>query len=329
LEHRVSDAVERLVNLAFYLAEAREPVSAERIRVDVAGYASSQDQDAFMRMFERDKDALRDAGFAIVADDAGSYLIDRAATFAADLELSPEEAAAVRAAGTALLNDPSFPFSSDLRLALAKIASAVDGGQVCSAARLADEEPQRQGDSVALLADAAERRKCVTFGYTNSRGQSAPHTIEPYGLFLHDGRWYVVGRDAAKDETRTYTVARMSDIQVNAARPKSADFERPADFDVAGFSRLAFQYGSPDAEFVAAIGFAPSAAWRAASLAGGHGMLERTADGGAVWRIPARDRPRLLRFVVENGPGLALAEPPDAATSLRAGLEEVARIHER
>ena len=300
----MSDAVERLVNLAFYLAEAREPVSAERIRVEVAGYASGQDQDAFLRMFERDKDSLRDAGFAIIANDAGSYLIDRAATFAADIELLPEEAAAVRAAGTALLNDPSFPFASDLRLALAKIASAVDGGQVCSAARLADEEPQRQGESVALLADAAERRKRVTFGYINSRGQSAPHAIEPYGLFLHDGRWYAVGRDAAKDETRTYTVARMSDIEVSAARPKSADFERPTDFDVAGFSRLAFQYGPLAEEFEAAIRFVPSAAWRAAALAGDHGALERTPDGGALWRIPARDRARLLRFVVENGPGL-------------------------
>ena len=34
----MSDAVERLINLALYLADAREPVTAERIRADVFGY---------------------------------------------------------------------------------------------------------------------------------------------------------------------------------------------------------------------------------------------------------------------------------------------------
>ena len=325
----MADAVERLVNLAFYLAEAHEPVSAERIRVDVAGYPAEQDQDAFLRMFERDKDILREAGFAIVANDAGSYLIDRGATFAADVELSPDEAAAIRAAGTALLGDPSFPFASDLRLALAKIASSVEGGQVSSAARLADEEPERQGDAVAVIADAAKRSKRVAFGYTNSRGASAPHSIEPYGLFLHDGRWYAVGRDVAKGEVRTYTVARMSDIEVDATRPKSVDFERPVDFDVAGFSRLPFQYGVPAEEFEAVVGFDPAASWRATTLTGGRGTLEFEADGSTVWRVSVRDRARLARFVLENGPGLTIAEPTDAAADLRTALEEVARVHGR
>jgi proteasome accessory factor B len=323
----VTDAVERLVNLAFYLAQASEPVSAERIRVDVAGYPADQDTDAFLRMFERDKDVLRDAGFSIVTDEAGAYVIDGAATFAAVVDLTAEEAVAVRTAGTALLGDPSFPFVGELRLALAKIASAIDGGDVPSAARLADESPLRQGESVALLSDAAQRCKRVTFSYTNSRGISAPREIEPYGLFLFDGRWYVVGRDVASNETRTYTVARASDIAVNAAKPKSPDFERPADFDVASFSRLAFQYGEAAEEFEALIRFEPSAAWRSASLAGGRGALEPAADGAALWRIPARDRRRLMRFVLENGPGVRLAEPPDVAAELRAGLEAVARIH--
>jgi len=325
----MTDPVERLVNLAFYLAHAREPVSAERIRVDVSGYPADQDTETFLRMFERDKDALRESGFAIIVDDEGAYSVDPAATFAAEIELSAEEAAAVRAAGTALLDDPSFPLKDSLRLALAKIASAIESSNVPSAARLADEDPVRQGESVAALVGAAEHRKRVSFSYTNSHGISAPHEIEPYGLFLHDGRWYAVGRDVAKNEVRTYTVARMSDIEVNGAKPKSADFERPADFDVAAYVRLAFQYGPSADEFEAAVRFEPSATWRAKSIASAGGTTERAADGSVLWRVSARDRNRLSRFVIENGPGLSLIEPPDAAEALRAGLEEVARIHGR
>jgi predicted DNA-binding transcriptional regulator YafY len=323
----VPDAVERLVNLALYLAQARVPVSAERIRVDVAGYPSGQDTEAFLRMFERDKDVLRDAGFSIVADESGSYLVDSAATFASSIEISAEETAAIRVAVFALFDDPSYPFSSDLRLALAKITSAVDGDRVTSVARLADEAPPAQGHSVALLADAAQRRKHVTFGYTDSRGASGIREIEPYGLFLHDGRWYAVGLDSSREAVRTFTISRMSDIQVNAARPKSADFERPVDFDVANYSRLPFQFGSPADEFEALLRFEPTVAWRAVTLAGDRGSIERVADGTALWRVAVRDKARLTRFVVEHGPGLSLVEPAEIADSLRSGLEEVARSH--
>jgi len=321
-------AVERLVNLALYLVAARAPVSAEDIRADVLGYPDEQSEETFKRQFERDKDDLRAAGFVILTDaeNEGYYHLDQSKTFAGPLDLTAQEAAAIRATASALLGDSSFPFAEDLRLAVAKIASAIDTGDVPAAARLADEDPAQQGAIVAQLADAAERRKTVAFGYTNSLGVSAPHEVEPYGLFLHDGRWYLVGRDAAKNEPRTYTVARMASIEVNPARPKSSDFERPEGFDVAGFVRLPFQYGPDDAEFEALLRFDETARWRAASVSAGRGALEEDA-AGTVWRVPARSRSRLLRFVIENGPGLTLAEPPDTLDAVRAGLDEVVRIH--
>jgi proteasome accessory factor B len=325
----VADAVERLVNLAFYLADAPEPVTAERIRVDVDGYDTEQDEVAFNRMFERDKEILREAGLAIVSDDGLTYRLDRAATFATGVELSPDEAAAVRAAGAAMMADPSFPFPADLRLALAKVSSAVDAGPVAAASRLADEEPARQGETVALLADAAERRKRVTFDYTNTRGEKAPHEIEPYGLFLHDGRWYLVGRDTAKSETRTYTVSRAQRISIDPARPKSPDFERPGDFDVRSFLRLPFQYGPAAEHFEAHVRFDSSAAWRASALAGGQGMLTSRDDGGVDWLVSAANERALARFVLENHPGISLVGPPEAVAVLHDGLRRVVAHHGR
>jgi proteasome accessory factor B len=321
-------AVERLVNLALYLAVARQPVSAEDIRADVQGYEPDQADEAFKRQFERDKDDLRTAGFVILADaeNEGFYHLDRSATFAAPLDLTAHEAAAVRAAASALQSDPSFPFSDDLRLAMAKIASAVVSGDVPAAARLADEDPEEQGSIVAQLAEAAGRRKSVAFGYTNSQGTSAPHRVEPYGLFLHDGRWYLVARDTEKGEPRTYTVARMSRIEVNGQRPKSPDFERPPGFDVATFVRLPFQYGPAAVEFEALIRFEPIAAWRAAALSAGHGSLETDGES-VVWLVNARSQSHLLRFVIENGPGLVLERPSDAVAAYHAGVAEVLRLH--
>jgi proteasome accessory factor B len=324
-----SDAVERLLNLALYLADARVPVTAERIRADVFGYPppAQQDDAAFIRMFERDKEQLRAAGFLIESNESGNYVLDRGRTFAAPLALSAPEAAAVRAAGSAMLGDPAFPYADDLRLALAKLSTGIDADEVPAAARLADEDPARQGATVAALSSAATRGKRARFAYTNSYGITAPHELEPYGLFLHDGRWYAVGRDTARDEVRTYTVARIGQLDVDSARPATRDFERPAGFDVRRFVKLPFEYGPPAEEFEATLRFTPETTWRAAGLAGGVGTLEAQPDAALLWRVRARSRRRLLRFAIENGPGIELLAPDDVREQLRASLEEVRALH--
>ena len=150
----MTDAVERVVNLALFLAAAPVPVTAERIRAEVLGYPEGQDDAAFLRMFERDKDDLKRMGFVVDGDAEGYYRLDSSATYAAAIELTPPETSALRIAGAALADDPSFPFAADLRLALAKISAEVDACDPPVSARLADEDPQRQGETVAVLSSA-------------------------------------------------------------------------------------------------------------------------------------------------------------------------------
>ncbi len=320
----MTGAVERLVNLALLLAAARGPVSAERIRTELAGYPDNQEYDAFIRMFERDKDQLRAMGLAIEATADGEYLLDAERTFVTGLDLSAEEETVVRATAAVFANDPSFPFCTDLRFALAKVAGGPDP-DVAAAAHLADEEPETQGAAVQALAGACSARKRVRFDYTNAQGDSAPHEVEPYGLFLHAGRWYLVGRDTGRDEVRVYAVSRMAQLAPEAARPRTPDFERPAAFDVAAYVGLPFQYGAGEL-FDAEVRFAPSVAWRARALTGGAGELRPDGDD-LVWHIPARDAERLARWVVANGPGISIDSPPSAAGLLVSGLAAVGARH--
>jgi proteasome accessory factor B len=322
----LTDAIERLVNLALFFADARGTVTAEQARTQVTGYPPDQDEPAFLRMFERDKDDLRRAGLTILADDEGNYRLDRTATFSAPVDLDAGEAAAIRAVASALIDDPSFPYATDLRLALAKVAAEIDAPRADAASRLADESPARQGTDVAVLSTAATAGKRVLFGYTNSAGVFAPHEVEPYGLFLHDGRWYLVGRDVSKGQIRTYTVNRMKSVTVNPAAPKTPDFERPEDFDIARFVRLPFQFGPQPQRFKAVLRFDDSAARRAPALCAGQGVLE-PADGGALWTVEAASESALLRFALENGPGLTIVSPPESAAKLRAGLRSVEVLH--
>src|ERR1700754_4532998 len=68
-EDRAARRAERLVNLVICLLSTRQFLTAERIRDAVPGYEASDGSkatdEAFKRMFERDKAELRDVGIPL------------------------------------------------------------------------------------------------------------------------------------------------------------------------------------------------------------------------------------------------------------------------
>lgn len=318
------DPGERLVNLALYLAKTNRFVSAEECRAAGLGYPEQQDTPAFLRMFERDKEALRAAGIAIEVDEDERYRIDRAGTYAAEIALSPEETATIRTAAAALAADESFPFAEDLTIALAKLGQG-SGATGTTHSSLADEDPAAQASSAALVAEAIASRKRVRFDYTNAKGESRPHGVNPYGLFFREGRWYLVGLDTGIGHLRVYALHRARELVMNPNAPKTPDFERPEGFSVADSSLLPFQYGSEP--FKAVVRFDPDDAWRAGRLAGDHGTIEPQPDGSALWRIEAADAGGLAMWCVEHGPGITPLEPATVVDALRIGLGEVLGRH--
>ena len=81
------------------------------------------------------------------------------------------------------------------------------------------------------VADATWRQRRVRLDYLR---WEAPHevtrTVEPYGVVLKAGQWYLVARRSGR--FRTYRVSRIRDIHT-----LDEGFERAADFDLAGYWR--------------------------------------------------------------------------------------------
>lgn len=326
----MQEAAERLVNLALLLASSREHVTAEQCRAAGLGYPGGQDTAAFLRMFERDKDALRAAGLVIdVAldpdTDTEAYRLDAEATYARPIDLTAEETSALRAVAAALAADPNFPFADDLALALGKLG-ATGTDRPMATTDLADECAPGLALHVRALAEAVRVRKAVTFTYTNSKGQRRTRSVDPYGLFFREGQWYVTGRDTAAQDVRTFAVERVEDLDVNPLRPRTPDFERPAGFDVRDQERLPFQYGS--SPVAVRLRFEAGWAWRAERLARGHGHIEQLADGSAVWTVDGCDIARLASWIVDEGPGVYAVDPPELLEEMSRGLRKVVEEHE-
>ena len=88
---------ERLLSIVVLLLSSRRYLTAEQIRAAVSGYP--EEQESFKRMFERDKDELRELGIPLetgvsaTADEEPGYRIPRQAYGLPEIRLEPDEAA--------------------------------------------------------------------------------------------------------------------------------------------------------------------------------------------------------------------------------------------
>ena len=80
--------------------------------------------------------------------------------------------------------------------------------------------------TVLTLATAASQHQRVRLRYRSHAEQDSERDLDPYGLVLHSGRWYVTGRDGSSGELRTFRVDRVGEVLLSGV-----SFDPPADFD--------------------------------------------------------------------------------------------------
>jgi proteasome accessory factor B len=275
--------VQRWTDLLAALLRRSFPVDFATLRQEVPAYCEPERSDATtLRMFERDKDDLRALGVPIesVEDEDGNrsryrlasrnfylpYLhlaSERPAAIKrprgpgyqglAVLAFEPEELAAVARAAqrVAALGDPAL--AHEARVAMRKLGHDLPIAAVSATSEHIALDQSPATVVLDVLNDAVRRRKLLTFTYRSMRRDVADtRHVEPYGLVFLSGHWYLIGRDADADARRQFRVSRISGATVNATRAQSADFEVPADFELASYaqSRHAWEIGDADQQDV-------------------------------------------------------------------------------
>lgn len=136
----------------------------------------------------------------------------------------------------------------------------------------ADETPH-----LAAAAEAVWEERRLEIRYRRWKApQEVVRTLEPYGLVLKAGRWYLIARGG--QDIRTYRVSQILELR---ALPQS--FERPGDFDLAAHWNGALETFE-------------------ARLHQGEAVIRLSPNG--MERLPDMGRPALLRAAE------ATAEPP-------------------
>jgi proteasome accessory factor B len=199
---------ERLLNLVVCLLATRRYLTAEQIRQAVPGYPGGSE--AFKRMFERDKEELRELGIPLETgsdgDDEPGYRIQRQAYELPEIRLGPDEAAVLGLAARVWQRASLAEAASG---ALLKLRAA--GVETDEAASLGI-EPRVDTNEPAFPAlwGAVRDRRPVTFDYQGV-GRSAPQRrhLEPWGVVSRRGRWYVAGHDRDRGEVRVFRLSRI------------------------------------------------------------------------------------------------------------------------
>jgi len=318
-EDMAARRAERLVNLVICLLSTRQFLTAERIRDAVPGYeaadgAKSTDE-AFKRMFERDKAELRELGIPLETgrnstfDAEDGYRIRRGAYELPPIEFDAAEAAAV---GLAARLWQSATLGEAARSALIKLRAAgtdVRASEAPGAIAVLD----ASDPSLPVLLDAARTATAVRFAYVKSGASTAEtRNLEPWGVLSWRRRWYVAGFDRDRGEPRSFRLSRVVGGVETVGRPGA--FQRPEKLDlvemVAG--------RAPGEERLAQVRVSGS----------GAGQLRRIAQSevDGVLTISFVDTHWLARVIAGAGSHAVALAPPDLVGAVVDRLGAVAGV---
>ena len=359
------EKLQRWLDLIAYLVSRRMPVSVEQLMEGIPSYAekwntgSDTDRDTARRMFERDKDELRQAGIPLKSitfninfgtEQAVGYRIDRkdfylpylsivqreagapARSPSGEFGLSADEADLALESLRRVAQIPGFPLRTEARSAFRKLAFDLDPDAFADDTPVLFAEAPGAAEAMVVLQDLSKAlldRKRLTFTYHGiRRGEATEREVSPYGLLFQRGNWYLVGHDATRDGVRVFRVGRMEDVARNTRSPNTADFEVPASFRLDEYAhREAWELGEPEeAPVEARVRFRfPQSLWAERN---GYGTrLETGEDGSSVRAFEVRQPDAFVRWVLSQDGEAEIVAPAELAARAREMLQRVIDAH--
>lgn len=312
---------ERLLSIVVLLLSTRRYLTAEEIRAAVSGYP--EQNDAFKRMFERDKEELRDLGIPLetglnnALDEEPGYRIKKQDYELPEIRLETDEAAVLGIASRVWQSAALAGAAAGALLKL-KAAGAADDD--------ADDDKRRPGIEPRLttqepafgpLWEAVRDRRPVTFSHTApGRTGATVRELEPWGVVNRKGHWYVAGHDRARNAPRVFRLSRitgpvkMAGPAGSVTVPPGADVrELVKDWDV-----------SPARDRTAVLRVREGAGF------GLRRWAEEIAPDGGGWdrvTVSFADVPWYADYLASFGPDVMVLEPPDLREAVISRLKGV------
>ncbi len=201
---------ERILNLFFVLINSNRPIPRHEIRRRVHGYEECESETAFERMFERDKDELRNTGIKIetvpidpLFDDELGYQVDSQTFITKPVEWTPAERAILSLASTTWHRTE---FEN-----LAKSATLKTGGSI-------NIEPTKDKENIyseeltrfQKILKSLNSKSIMKYLYVSfDEDKPINRRVIPKRLYRQGDNWYFDAYDLASGNWKTYQTSRV------------------------------------------------------------------------------------------------------------------------
>ena len=308
---------ERMLNLLFVLLNSRTPLTREQIRERVPGYGDSNE--AFERMFERDKAALRDLAIPVETkpvdmfhDDVLGYRIDRSDWLMPEISITAEERTYLALAASAWQN---AQLSTAARQAVSSVDAREQGAEISVPVSLA-----KGRRHITEILAAIANGKTVVLDYVGlNQSEVVKRTIDPWRALLHSGHWYLIGFDQDKGEVRTFRTDRIVGDLVETKHDILESM--PKDFDLSAITDT-WEHSDKDAT-IATVLVRPG---RAASLR----VLATTCEIGDDWdelTIPYHHESQLIGLIASSCDVTRVKSPQSLQDSVTRIVSTTLSVH--
>jgi proteasome accessory factor B len=295
------------------LLSSRRYLTAEQIRASVSGYPDAGE--SFKRMFERDKEELRELGIPLetgkssALDDEIGYRIRRQDYELPEIHLTPDEAAVLGIASRVWQSAELAGAAAGATLKLKAASGDIDGEEdVQRPSRSIEPRLTTQEKAFGPLWEAVRDRRPVTFSHQASgRPDAIKRELEPWGVVNRRGHWYVAGHDRGRNAPRVFKMSRITGPVKLSGPPGSVKVPDGADVSemVKAWDRTPPRDRTAVLRIRAGTGL-PLRQWARDVAA--------ETDGAPGWdrvTLSFADVGWYADYLAEFGPDIAVVDPPD------------------
>ena len=315
------DKAERLINLTMALLETRRPLGKEEIFANVAGYSGTPE--AMERMFERDKEDLRDLNIEILVEAKDKYFDDevgyRIAKVNFEMPTTDFNSSEIYWLSVAANIWRGAALENLAQDALFKIQST--NAEYLPLEPLASMPIIQTSEPIFFaLWSSINQKEFISFQYKGIDGVIAKREVAPYSLVSRRGHWYLIAKESSTNEFKRFRLSRFQS-QPEIVSAENA-FEISADYDVNDYIKDISEHLIEKAEIL----IKPGSGGAIRQL----GKLEILDSSDTEWeriQLENVDFDLLVYNILWCGPDVKVIKPETLVKSVTQGLSEVLSKH--
>lgn len=188
------------------------------------------------------------------------------------------------------------------------------------------EEFEKVEEQYNAINEAMDRKQEIEILYKAMKNQEETRrSIAPYGLFFHEGLWYVIGYCRLRDEIRIFALDCIKEIKVT-----NVPYAIPDNFDINEYFKPGWKmrrYGEP-VEVV--LKFSERyARWIKRKKWHPTQVIEEQKDGSIVFKVKVEGTIELKWWIYHWIPHVEVLSPPELKQEMIEEMEGMLKVYEK